>query len=99
LTVSLPPPKSSGAGGANEGTLRWQTHLEMVHAQGDKIMARLAPVEAPPDFWPALAKAGEARFDLVVRTHCDPGTIRTLSDLASFIRARPQYEPPNRSGL
>ena len=67
----------------------WQSHFEMVNAGDEKIFTRIAPGEPGGNFWPALAKIGRVHFEIAARTHLLPETIRTLGELASFIRARP----------
>jgi len=80
--------KISFAAGASNRL--WQSHIEMVSREGDRVSTRLAPKPAPAGFWEDLRKAGRGRYEIVVRTHVQPELIRRLGDLASFIRQRPQ---------
>jgi predicted RND superfamily exporter protein len=64
----------------------WQSHIELVNADGDTDFARLTPTGATTNFTDALARAGRAKFEITVRTHLQPELIRALGDFSAFIR-------------
>ena len=68
----------------------WTTHLEMVSRSGDKIAALTPMNAANTAARQRLGMAGRLRFELVVQSHLRPGLIRTLGELAAFIRERRQ---------
>jgi len=66
----------------------WQSHIELVNRSGETVFARLARTGMATNFADALAKAGQARFEISVRTHFQPELIRALGDFGAFIRER-----------
>jgi predicted RND superfamily exporter protein len=76
------------AGGASNFT--WQTHVEMAARRGDQVVATLAAKQVPPGFWDALPRAGRLHYDIAVRSHVRPETLRQLRELGAFIRLRTQ---------
>jgi predicted RND superfamily exporter protein len=69
----------------------WRTHIASVSKSGNRIFARLAAENTPTNFWNHLAKSNRAHFQAKVRTMVQPEMIRTMGDLAAFIRERRQY--------
>jgi predicted RND superfamily exporter protein len=68
----------------------WKPHMEMMDQQGTNITARFSPSVPGTNFWRELAAAGRAHFEVHARTHVRPEVIRTIGDLAAFIRERRQ---------
>jgi predicted RND superfamily exporter protein len=68
----------------------WQTHIELVNADRDTVFVRLARNGVATNFLDALARTGQAQFEIPVRTHLQPELIRALGDLGAFIRERRQ---------
>jgi hypothetical protein len=74
----------SVAGGASN--LTWQTHVEMAARRGDQVVTTLAARPPPPGFTEALPRASRLHYDIVVRSHVRPETLRLLRELGDFIR-------------
>jgi predicted RND superfamily exporter protein len=90
ITLSIPEESPTNSPD-NRPHAVWQSHVEAASRSDDRIFARIARTDPPGRFWDELRKAGQARFEVVVRTHTSPDIIRAIADLASFIREKRQY--------
>jgi predicted RND superfamily exporter protein len=69
----------------------WRSHIETAARRGDRIYAGMPVKDIPASFWPQFAKAGQAHFEVVARSHVRPEIIRSIAGLGDFIRERRQY--------
>jgi predicted RND superfamily exporter protein len=90
ITFSIPiTPTQSRDNAAT--TAVWRSKMELGTRRGEKIFSRIAPTIAPTNFWPELARAGHADFEVVVHSHFRPEVIRSIGNLAAFIRQRSRF--------
>src|ERR1039458_2780159 len=75
---------------------RPQSQLSSVYLLGANAVARLARSEAPTNFREHARRTGRIHFKAAVQSQCDPGVIRAIADLASFIR---QQQPQVVGGV
>src|ERR1035438_2165474 len=68
-----------------------QSQLSNVYLRGANAIARLAQSESPTNFLEQARRTGRGRFKVAVQSHFDPGVIRPIADLASFIRQKQQH--------
>jgi hypothetical protein len=69
----------------------WQSQIRSPYLRGANVVARIAQSESPTNFWVQALRIGRIRFKVAVQSHFDPGVMRTVADLASFIRQKQQY--------
>ena len=79
------------AGRSNSTNEVLQSQIELAYGFGGNISAWVPRRNIPTNFLQAFVRAGNAHFEVVVRTHLRPETIRSLAALADFIRQRRQY--------
>jgi uncharacterized protein len=91
IAVSVTNKSQSGQTAHAPAGAVWQSHIEMVGPRGDRVYAGIPPKDIPASFWPQFTKAGQARYEVMARSHFRPDLIRDLAGLGDFIRERRQY--------
>jgi predicted RND superfamily exporter protein len=88
ITISAEPKPGTNGAAANPPLTQLRSHIEMVYGFGNNISARIPTRDTPTNFWVEFAKAGKARFEVVVHTQCRPQIVQALGDLAVYLRTR-----------
>ncbi len=83
--------KSQGNPPGGQIVTEWQSQIRSPYLRGANVVARIAQSESPTNFWVQALRIGRIRFKIAVQSHFDPGVMRTVADLASFIRQKQQY--------
>ena len=77
------------SGFANEQTnVVWRARIYAAWPNGDRIFARIAPLNSFTNFWAAARRAGRVRYDIVIQSQLSPELVRRLADLSAFIRQK-----------
>ena len=72
--------------------VRWQTSVQMPGRIGDRLVVRLPFGNLATNFGDALARAGQAHYEIVVHSHLRPEILRVGGELEDFIRQRSRDE-------
>ena len=83
--------KSQGNPPGSQIDTEWQSQIRSPYLRGANVVARIAKSELYTNFWVQALSIGRIRFKIAVQSHFDPGVMRTVADLASFIRQKQQY--------
>ena len=75
---------------AGDDSAVWRPQIEMANHNANVLLARLVGGEPGTNFWSALKKTGQVRFEIPVRTQLQPELIRQLGGLCVFIREHRQ---------
>ncbi|MBI3869319.1 MAG: MMPL family transporter [Verrucomicrobia bacterium] len=65
--------------------------VAMAAREEDKVIARLADIDALSNFVGSLAHTAQVHVEIPIRTQCQPEVIGAIAELESFIRSRRQY--------
>jgi hypothetical protein len=66
----------------------WRARIYAAWPAGDRLYARIAPLDSFSGFWEAARRAGRVRYEIPLQSQLSPDIVRCLADLSSFIRGK-----------
>src|SRR5262249_45422193 len=77
--------------GPRKGEQILKSHTEMAYLEGTNVAVRVPRQDMTEGVWQQVSNAGQVRVEIVARSLVKPELIKTLGELASFIRERREY--------